>query len=115
MDLMVEIATGFVEYMAGSSGAIHVEFRDAADTDEAVRALSAARQAVCAVPHPEEPSEPLPSFASEVVANERGATFWFDAADAEAYDGLLEHVARSMAAAIDAERIGGRLTWPDGP
>jgi hypothetical protein len=112
---MVEIAAGLVEYMASSTGAIHVELRGAGDPESAVRALTAARGAIYRIPHPEEPSEPLPSFASDVTATDDGATFWFDAADAEAYDGLLDQVAASIAAAIDEAGVGGRLTWPEGP
>lgn len=109
---MVDVADGLVDYFASSSGAAHVELRTP-DHEGAVRGLTAARRALFAIPHPEEPDDPLPSFASDVTVSEQGATFWFDAADAEEYDGLLERVVDALREAIEREGVDGSLTWPD--
>lgn len=93
---------------------MHVEIRDSPDPDGASAGLMAARKALFTIPHPEEPSDPLPSFASEIEVGQRGPTFWFDIADAEAYDGLLDQVVSALAGALEAAGVEGRLTWPDG-
>jgi len=111
---MVDVSDGFIEYLAENSGAAHVELRTP-EREGALVALTAARDALFKVRHPEEPTDPLASFATDVEPTERGATFWFDAADAEVYDGLLEHVVAVMREAIDAHGVSGTLTWPDGP
>ena len=100
--------------MAASSGAVHVELRGV-EEDVARRALRAAREALFTIPHPEEEEDPLPSFASDVSAGERGPTFWFDIADAESYDGLIDWVIEVMCDAIEAEAPGAVLAWPDAP
>jgi hypothetical protein len=101
--------------MAESSGAVHVELRGVPDADAGQRAMEAARSALFAIPHPEEPDDPLPSFATNVSLGDRGPTFWFDIADAEAYDGLIDTVVKKLAAAVEGEVAEATLTWPDGP
>lgn len=112
---MIEIAPGLVDYIAGSSGAAHVELRGVADEAMALKAMTAARSALFGIPHPEEESEPLPSYASEVVVGDRGPSFRFDIADAEAYEGLIETVVETMASAMDNEGASGLLASPELP
>ncbi|HET7486886.1 MAG TPA: hypothetical protein VFJ85_03095 [Acidimicrobiales bacterium] len=115
---MVRMSPGLIGYMAGAGGSIHVELRHASDPAVALRAMQEARTALFDVGHPECADEPLPSFASRVVAGERGPTFWFDAADVDAYPWLVDQVVAALAAAVDGAGGDGVLSWPaadDGP
>jgi len=67
------------------------------------------------VAHPEEPSDPFASFASDVAPGPNGPGFWVDMADAEAYDGILEEaLGRVLAALAQSGVTEGCLTWPEG-
>ena len=80
---------------------------------EAVRALGAARTALFAVRHPHEPTDPPPSFVSDVEPRTDGAELWFDIADAEASPGLVEHVLEAVVAALTQAGVSqGRLFSP---
>lgn len=108
--MTVIVDEGLAAHIAANSGAAHIALVGCPDPDLARRAMVAAAKAVFTVPHPEEPDEPLPSFASGVEVDDEGtATFWFDAADAEAYEGLCEAVVAAMRAAVDATGATGRL------
>jgi hypothetical protein len=110
---VVRVQDGFADYVAASTGAVIVELRDTGDPDAAKRALIAARRALFAIPHPEEPDDPLPSFASEVEVHDTGASFRFDIADAESYDGLVDEVIAALVSAIETEGVDGTLGFPD--
>ncbi len=96
--------------MANSSGAIHLQLREAADVGEAAEAMRKARAALFKLPHPEEPDDPLPSFASPVVLESGGPTFWFDIADAEG--DVLEQVLRTVTTELTEAGASGFLTTP---
>jgi hypothetical protein len=110
----ITVDEGLVARMKANSGACHVQLQGAADAEVARLAMTKARQAVLRIPHPEEPSDPLPSFASNVVDSGSGPQFWFDVADAEAYDGLVETIVDTMVLAVrEAGLVSGQLTWPE--
>lgn len=110
----IEIDGGMLDYMRGSSGAIEVEVRGA-DIQLAVRGLEEASREIARIPHPEQPDHPYASFTSPVEVGPRGPSVWFDMADAEVYDGLLEGVLHMVLAALDAVGLlTGVVTWPEG-
>jgi hypothetical protein len=92
--MRIEVEDGLLEYMAGNTGAVHLELHDTDDPDRAIEGMRQAANALFSVPHPEEPDESLPSFVSGVTIGARGPTFWF--ADAGVYDGLLEKVLETV-------------------
>jgi hypothetical protein len=108
--MAIEVDDGLLDYMAGSTGALHLVLRDTDDPDLALEAMRQAKAALFTIPHPEEPDDPLPSFASAVTAGAAGVTFWFDIADAEAYEGLLEQVLATVVRALEKSGVSGRLT-----
>src|SRR5438874_641240 len=83
---------GLLDRMKASTGVCRVQLREAVDPADAMLGLARARRAIFGIPHPEEPSDPLPSYASEVVDTGGGPQFCFDVADAEAYEGLVERI-----------------------
>ncbi len=103
-----------LDYMRGSSGAIEIEVRGA-DIQLAVRGLEEASREIARIPHPEQPNHPYGSFASPVEVGPRGPGVWFDMADAEVYDGLLEGVLHMVVAALDAVGLKSSVvSWPEG-
>jgi hypothetical protein len=77
--------------------------------------MKAARRALLTMRHPDEPAEGLASYASPVVRGDRGASFTFDIADAEAYEGLIENLIACVVGAIAEAGIDDALlTWPEG-
>ncbi|HEX7168709.1 MAG TPA: hypothetical protein VF230_17145 [Acidimicrobiales bacterium] len=82
-------------------------------TSATVEALRAARDALFELPHPEEPGEPLPSYASDVVVGDRGPTFWFDAADLGPDEARA--ITLALVRVIEARGISGTLSWPEAP
>lgn len=69
-----------------------------------------------AIPHPEEPDDPLPSYVSAVEVTDDGARLTIDFADAEAYDGLLERVLDAVLEGLLRAGVdGGLLTYPSEP
>lgn len=109
----LRVASGLAGYIATSSGAVHLVLRGS--TVNGLDAMRRARAAIFEVPHPEEPSDPLPSFASSVELVDGAPSFWFEAADAEAYDGLIDQVISLVVAALESSGADGLLTWPGGP
>jgi hypothetical protein len=110
----VTIADGLLEHLRGSSGSQSLQLRGAPDPEAAARGMRAARRALYTIPHPEEPSEPAPSFASGVEDAGGGPQFWFDISDAEAYPGLLEKVLDIVVAARTSSGVEtDTLTWPE--
>lgn len=109
----LQVAPGLADYIASSSGA--VQLRLEGSTVNGFEGMRLARSAIFEVPHPEEPSDPLPSFASTVKIVDGAPGFWFDAADVEAYDGLIDQVIAVTVAALESSGADGLLTWPGGP
>src|SRR5687768_5988805 len=99
--MALRVVEDMLEYMAANTGACVLELRDVsgADASEAMRRAGAA---VSGIEHPEEESEPLPSYVSDVEEVDGVATISFDIADAEAYDGLLERVLATVVEAVEA-------------
>ena len=101
--------------MRACSGGLRVEVRDAADVDVAVGGLRAARGAIFAIAHPEQPDEPFASVISGVHSGARGPWLELDMADAEAYDDILEETLARIVACLDEAGLeGGCVTWPEG-
>jgi hypothetical protein len=113
--MAIEVEAGLAEHLAETSGSAHFELRDFGDAGAAAAAMEQAKRAVFSVPHPEEPDDPLPSYASDLPTTNPAIGFWIDMADAEAYDGLIDQVVAKVVSALDEAGIDGRLTWPGGP
>ena len=112
--MAVVVDLGMLEYMRASSGAIQVEVRGC-DLQAAMRGLDAAGDEIGRIPHPEQPDRPYPSFVSTVEPGPRGPGFWFDMADAEVYDGLLEGVLHLIVSALERGEVDEAIvTWPEG-
>ena len=102
-----------VAYMKEFSDQCHLTI-ESRDVDAARAAAESACEAICRVPNPEPPGGPLPSFISDIEAEPGGVSFWFDMADAEAYDGLVEHVLARVLEAMAASGLhDARLTYRD--
>jgi hypothetical protein len=112
--MSVTIADGLLEQLRRSSGSQHLQLRGAPDPEAAKRGMRAASRALYTIPHPDEPSEPAPSFASGVEDRGGGPQFWFDIKDAETMPGLLEKVLDTVVAALNSSGVeAGTLTWPE--
>ena len=111
----LRVAPGLADYVASHTGHVELLLRGDPDDARAELAMAAARDALFAVPHPEEPDDPLPSVGSDITTTGDGVMFWFDIADAEAYDGLIDEVVQAMVGALAREGAEGLLTWPGGP
>ena len=111
----LRVAPGLADHVASHTGHVELLLRGDPDRARGERAMAAARDALFAIPHPEEPDDPLPSIGSDITTTADGVIFWFDIADAEAYDGLIDEVVRAMVSALVRNGAEGLLTWPDGP
>jgi hypothetical protein len=101
-----------LDYMASNSGSCTFVLKDTSP-EAAVRGLRSACRAVGAIPHPEEPDDPLPSYMSAPEPTGDGARCTIDMADAEAYEGLLERVLQAVLEGLAAEGVAeGLLTHP---
>lgn len=105
-----------LDYMADHSGSCTFVLREV-PADKARLGLQRAGEAVAAIPHPEEPDDPLPSYVAPVdVADDGSARLTIDIADGEAYDGLLERVLDAVLDGLAAAGVaGGLLTYPAEP
>jgi hypothetical protein len=113
---MIQVHRGFLDYLRAHSGAVHVQLRAAEPRGLALAALEAARRALFEVKHPEVPSDPFISFASEINRAAREPEFWFDAADAEAFDAVPEALTEAIRTALVAHGLThGQIAWPDAP
>jgi hypothetical protein len=111
-DANIVVDDDVVASMAASTGACWIVI-ECADAASARGAVDAARAAVWTIPHPEEPEDPLPSFVSDAEDRPGGSSFWFDMADAEAYDGLVEEVLTAIVVAAAASGLrDARITSP---
>jgi hypothetical protein len=88
--------------MRANSGAIHLVVISA--VDDARVGLEEALRRIFEIPHPEEPDEPLASWAGPVEPVDDGWGLLLDLADAEAYEGILEAVLDVVVQAL--ERTG---------
>lgn len=64
------------------------------------------------IPHPDEPASSLPSFVSDVEVVDDGAEIWFDIADAEAHEGLLDVVEEAVVSTLGRSLASGRVLVP---
>jgi hypothetical protein len=105
-----------LEYMTGNIAHCTVLVRDADDPRAARRGLEAARLALSSLRHPEEPTDPLSAWVSEVEATPEGLQFWFDAADVVVDEGVFELVLDAIVAALAGSGVGvAVLTHPPEP
>jgi len=103
---------GLLDYMASNSGSCTFVLKDMSP-EAAVSALRSVCRTVGAIPHPEEPDDPLPSHMSAPEPTADGARCTIDMADAEAYEGLLERVLQAVLDGLAAEGVAeGLLTYP---
>lgn len=99
--------------IATSSGAVQLEVRDSPRPELVEQGFQAARRALLAIPHPEEPDEPLPSAVS-VRLGPRSPRLVFDIADAEAEPGLIETVVQRIVDALNGAGVDGTLVAASG-
>jgi hypothetical protein len=110
--MAVVVDPGLLDYMASNSGACTFVLKETSP-EAAVRGMQSACRAVGAIPHPEEPGDPLPSYMSVPETTGDGARCTIDVADAEAYEGLLERVLQAVLDGLATEGvISGVLTYP---
>jgi len=110
MPLVVD--PGLLRYMTSNSGACTFLLKET-EPERAVRGLQAACRAVGAIPNPEEPGDPLPSYLSAPEPTDDGAQCTMDIADAEVYEGLLDRVLQAVLDGLAAEGVvSGLLTYP---
>ncbi|HET7486388.1 MAG TPA: hypothetical protein VFJ85_00565 [Acidimicrobiales bacterium] len=98
-----------VERMESESGACRFVLRGATDPAVARAAMQRAAEAVFTVPHPEEPDEPLPNFASAVTDTEDGPSFWIDCKDELEDPDIAQAVVDAMLGALTAAGADGVL------
>lgn len=108
----LEIDEGLLDEMRELSGGIEVEVRGA-DAELVHQGLRRAQQYLWRIPHPDQPDEPCPSFVSEPEDSALGTGFWFDMADAETEEGLLERALLAVVTALDESGVTDAVvTWP---
>jgi hypothetical protein len=69
------------------------------------RGLEAAAGLVMAIPHPEEPEEPLPNFASGVVERAEGAEIWFDVKDETEDPEVMQQIVEAVVSGLNSAGI----------
>ncbi len=94
--------------MQESSGAM--QFLLSEVDGDAVAAMKAAQQAVLAIRHPDEPSDALASYVSDVVETETGARFWADISDMDEEEAVLEEVLEAVIIATGAVVTSAHLS-----
>ncbi len=67
-----------------------------AESGPARRGLETAVENVFQIPHPDEPEDPLPNYASDIVDRPDGAEVWFDIADYAEEPEILQHVVEAV-------------------
>lgn len=105
--MAIRVVEDMLDYMTANTGACTMQLRDVAGADGR-EAMERAGDAVSGIEHPEEVSEPLPSFVS-VTEIEGAVAITLDIADAEAYEGLVERVLSVLVDAIEAAGITDAL------
>lgn len=106
-DAGIDVDGMIVAYMKEFSGGCHLVI-ECPDIPAAQAAAAAACRALCGIPHPEQPEDPLPSHAW-VLDHPEGASIDFDMHDAEGYDGLVEHVLVVMLEAMVVSGLSDAL------
>jgi hypothetical protein len=94
-----------IAYVAQNASTVKLALRDSPDLDRAVAALAAAGTAVRAIPHPEEPTEPLPNWVDVSVEHDV-PLLRLDLKDER---GSARLVVRTILGALDASGVTGRL------
>ena len=107
--MTVEVDPQLVDRLSANTGAAAVRVVNADDPEALASGLRAAKAAIYRLPHPEEPEDPLPSFAAISEAG-TDSVLRFDIADAEAYPGLVEQVVAAIASALNDAGVSGTLT-----
>ena len=109
---MVKVTSGMNDIEGGDGGQLMFQVVECDDLDAARRGLMLAGQRVSKIPHPEEPSEGLASFVSDLEERPEGPLIWFDIADVEELD-VLEQVTDAVVMALTEVGVtSGRLTRP---
>jgi hypothetical protein len=99
----IDVDAGVLEAMRANSGAIRLLI---VSRDEGTRgALHDALRRIFEIHHPEEPDDPFASWAGPVERIGDGWVLALDMADAEAYEGILEAVLRSVVEALEAAGV----------
>jgi hypothetical protein len=109
---VVRVDVDAIGYMGAHSGAGELWLVEVDDPRTARSALEEACSQVLSVPHPDEPTEPMVSFVSAIESVDDRLSLWFDAADAEAYEGALEAILERIVVALEDAGVSGRLTHP---
>ncbi|SNY25128.1 hypothetical protein [Paractinoplanes atraurantiacus] len=92
-------------YVAERPSQAVLVIRGAPDAETAMAALRAAADAVRAIPHPDEPTEPLPNWV-EALLSDDGPTLHLDLQD---HADRAPRVVAAALAALDASGVPGRL------
>ncbi|MFG1996387.1 hypothetical protein ACGFJ7_41060 [Actinoplanes sp. NPDC048988] len=92
-------------YVADRPGRAVLVIRESPDDEMAMAALRAAADAVRAIPHPDEPTAPLPNAADAFLSDD-GPTLHLDLQD---HAGQAPRVVAAALAALDAGGVSGRL------
>jgi len=98
----ISIDPDMLQIMMESSGSMHFVLTDV--EGDAVAAMTAAASAIRGIPHPDEPSESLASYVSEIEDTDGGARFWADISDMENMPHVLDKVLMTVASAA-AEHV----------
>jgi hypothetical protein len=106
---MVQAEDDIVLKMEDQSGACRFLLRDTSDGDAAHAAMERAAEAVFNVPHPEEPDEPLPNYASAVTETADGPSFWIDCKDELDDPDTAAAVVTAIVGALDDAGVDGLL------
>lgn len=69
------------------------------------RGLEAAAELVMAIPHPDEPDESLPNFASDVAERADGAEIWFDVKDESEVPEVMQQIVDAVVAGLTSTGI----------
>lgn len=94
-----------VAYVAERPSQAVLVIRDTPDDETAMAALRAAADAVRAIPHPDEPTEPLPNWV-DALPSDDGPTLHLDLQD---HADQAPRVVAAALAALDASGVSGRL------
>jgi hypothetical protein len=106
---MVQVEDGIFQRMEGQNGACRFVLRGSSDPEVARAAMSRGAQAVFDVPHPEEPDDPLPNFASSVTQTPDGPSFWIDCKDELDDPDVAADVVAAIVHALDKAGADGVL------
>lgn len=113
LTMAVTARDGLFDYMAEHGGACRLQLIGADDPERALAGMQAAARAVGRLPHPDEPTEPLPNWISGVALDDDGPAFTIDVKDSFRIRAIAERVVAGTLNALADEGIDqGVLTWP---